>query len=752
MHPAILRKSTLALAIAATSTTILAQEAAPSHPQPTLLNQVTVTATRTERQLDDVASSVSVVSAEEMEQKLVNDIADLVRYEPGINVTNDGRTGSGSFNVRGMDANRVKITVDGVDQAKAFDSTKMFLRSQRNFVDIESMKAVEVVKGPASTIHGSDAVGGVVAFVTKDPADFLQPEGDDSYASLKGGYASADSSFTETMSFANRTGELESLLIYTRRDAKETQSYGGVDVTGDARGESDPQDSNTDNLLGKFQYQLNDSNRIGFTAEWNKTDSKTDMLSMVGTMPKGNPNPYNKFNADDSIQRTRIGIFHQWDADTAAFDTLEWKLNWQETETNQITHDGMEIASGQQERVKDYVYNETSWQLDLNLTKGIDFDSSSHLLSYGLSYEQKQQDNLNHTRYVKNPDSEPDEISRYAPKATVDTFGLYIQDEISLLNDQLIVTPGLRYDHFSPKTETDQYYTTHIEDTSYDNWSAKLGSVYHFTETLSGFAQYSQGFGTPDSFAMYFEEQVPGMVHVKPNPELKPEKSQSVEVGFRANNHIGSAELTFFYNWYDDFIEQVNLGSTKDARFGVYQYQNLDDTVIQGIEFKGMVWLDEAINAPVGTRLNTAIAWAHGRGTKADLNNKLVEDEPLNSIAPLTAVIGLGYDAPTENWGGDLAWTLVAAKDEDDISQNDRAADETDPGGNQFATPGFGIVDLTTYYKPAKNITINAGIFNITDKEYWMWDDVRGLSANYEGLNRYTQPGRNYSVSVKWEI
>ncbi|PJE79230.1 Hemoglobin and hemoglobin-haptoglobin-binding protein [invertebrate metagenome] len=741
-------KSQLAVAVMAVTASI-----AQAEQTPTLLDQVTVTATRTERTLDDVASSVTVVDSDTMEKQTVQDIADVVRYEPGVNVTRDGRSGSGSFNVRGMDANRVKITVDGVDQAKAFDSTKMFLRSQRNFVDMESMKAVEIVKGPASTIHGSDAIGGVVAFVTKDPADFLNTEGDDNYASIKGGYYSANSSFAETMTLANRTGDLESLLLYTRRDGKETQSYGGADVNGDARGEADPKDTGANNVLGKFQYQLNSTNRIGLTAEWQDDKSKIDMLSMKGTQPKGNPSPYDLFKADDSTSRKRLGIFHEWDAYNTAWDTLRWTLNWQESETSQITRDDMLVDRQNQQRLKDYMYKETSWQFDLNMTKGLEFDRHNHWISYGASYERKEQENLNKTTYLENPKNEKNDTSRYAPVATVDNIGLYLQDEIGLLDDRLSITPGLRYDQFSPKTKSDRYYPQEVEDKTYDNWSAKLGTVYHFNDVFSGFAQYSQGFGTPDMFAMYFEEQVPYVVHVKPNPDLKPEKSQSYEIGFRANNTIGSAELTLFYNQYDDFIEQVYLGKTPQFPVaGVYQYQNLDDTTIKGIEFKGMLWLDETFGAPEGTRLNTAIAWSHGRGTVADKDGNLLKDEPLNSIAPLTAVVGVGYDAPSENWGSDLILTLVAAKDKDDISQTDTAANETDPNQNQFATPGYGIVDLTAYYKPRKDITINVGIFNVADKKYWAWNDVRGLAGDYQGLNRYTQPGRNYSISVKWEI
>ena len=183
MSPCTLRKSQLAIAIMAISASIVQAEAI-SPPAPTMMNQVTVSATRTERQLDDVASSVSVVTAEESERQMARNTRDLVKYEPGVNVSSDSRFGLGGFNIRGMDENRVKITVDGVDQARSFGYDRS-LQSQRNFFDIENMKQLEVVKGPASSVHGSDAIGGVAAFVTKDPADYLKSDGDDTYASVK---------------------------------------------------------------------------------------------------------------------------------------------------------------------------------------------------------------------------------------------------------------------------------------------------------------------------------------------------------------------------------------------------------------------------------------------------------------------------------------------------------------------------------------------------------------------------------------
>ena len=756
--PSTLHKSVLALAVAAIITPASAEQSS----RPTLMNQVTVTATRTARELQDVASSVSIITEKEIEQNLVTDMAELVRYEPGVNVTNDNRTGSGSFNIRGMDGNRVRITIDGVDQPKAFDSTKVFLRSQRNYIDVDTLKSVEIVKGPASTVHGSDAVGGVVAFMTKDPADYLNVPGDTTYASIKASYASADDGFNETLSLANRTGDLESMLVYTRRDAHEQKTHGGTDIDGDARGQANPQKGGSNNLLGKVQYQLTDDQRIGLTAEWFDADIMTNIRSLQGSQATGNDSAYNRFDADDTTKRTRLGLKHEWHTSNVVFDTLQWSLNWQHAETNQVTHDAMLVDIDPnilvenlqpQERLRDYVYAETSWQLDLNLGKGVDFDSHSHLLSYGLSYERKEQENLNTTSYLLNPANEPTpDISRYAPLVTVNHIGFYLQDEISFLNDRLLVGPGIRYDHYAPDTRSDAFYTGQVNEQAYDKWSFKLGAVYEFTDTISGFAQFSQGFSTPDLFAMYFEENRPNgaPVQITPNPNLTPETSNSFEVGLRAENQLGSAEITTFYNTYDDFIELQFQGLRFEGFVPVmqFQYENLSVATIKGVEFKSQLLLDEILSAPVGSRLNMAAAWSQGEGGERGA------EQPLNSIAPLTAVLGLGYDAPTGNWGSDLHWTLVAGKDESDISQGDAAAGDMNENGSgeQFATPGYGLLDLTVYYKPHENVTINAGIFNITDKQYWAWDDVRGLSADYVGLDRYTQPGRNYSVSIKWEI
>ena len=129
--------------------------------------------------------------------------------------------------------------------------------------------------------------------------------------------------------------------------------------------------------------------------------------------------------------------------------------------------------------------------------------------------------------------------------------------------------------------------------------------------------------------------------------------------------------------------------------------------------------------------------------------------EPINSVNPLTGVFGLGYDEQAGRYGALLDWTLVKRKDRVDDSQFN-APDGT---SSQFKTPGFGILDLTGYYKLTDDLTLNAGLYNLTDKKYWLWDDVRGYDGVGEAavlapanLDRLTQPGRNFAINLVWDI
>jgi len=177
---------------------------------------ITVEASKIPTPAADIASRVTVIDERRIERELAQNIGDLVRYEPGVEVADQGsRFGLSGFSIRGIGGNRVQIEVDGVPTSDAF-SIGSFSNASRDFVDVANLKQVEIIRGPSSALFGSDALGGVVSFVTKGPADYLR--GRDSYYDVSGGFNSVDDSTVAGGTFAWRIGEVGAMLRATRRD------------------------------------------------------------------------------------------------------------------------------------------------------------------------------------------------------------------------------------------------------------------------------------------------------------------------------------------------------------------------------------------------------------------------------------------------------------------------------------------------------------------------------------------------------
>jgi len=706
--------------------------AAQQHSNTFSLNKVTVAATRSEQKQGDVASTVSVIDGDTIENNLSSNIRELIRYEPGVEVGNGAgdaaRFGAKGFNIRGMDENRVKITVDGIDQANSFaPAGNPFQRAGRNYVDIDTMKRVEIVKGPASTLYGSDALGGLVVYTTKDPADYLALSGDDTGGSIKLRSGSADASLSQTLTLANRSGQFESLVIYSNRDADELENYEG------SGSHLDKQDFDSANLLLKLQYQVSDKHRVGLTVENYRADTYTDISSKLDA-------PYYSdfYYGDDSTGRRRVSVFHQWRADTAAFESVDWQLDWQDSEIDQETHSMYGVAMPVY-RIKDYRQAEELTKLSAQFAKQID----NHQLTYGFEYQAADLANAQNTLYPT--DASSNTASRAVPKVNASNYGLYIQDHITLMRGKMTITPGVRYDNFESEPKIDSGFVPPeaaadaLTDHDSDKITFRLGSVYNLSDITTIFAQYSQGFKAPEPIDLFYASERnygPGNHFLTlPNSNLEAEESDSYEIGLRMDGRLGNFEAVIFYSDYTDFIEESTVsGGTGGIGFDrVTQSQNIDKASIKGAELRGAIWLDETVNAPAGTSLQVSLAYADGDND--------TDDKPLESISPMKAVVGLGYDDPSNTWGGALNWTLVKAKSTSDLEAPD-----------DFSARGYGKVDMTGYYHVNKNLVLRAGIVNMTDKEYWVYEDMRGKGSNDDDLDKFTQPGRNFSASVKYEF
>jgi hemoglobin/transferrin/lactoferrin receptor protein len=322
------------------------------------------------------------------------------------------------------------------------------------------------------------------------------------------------------------------------------------------------------------------------------------------------------------------------------------------------------------------------------------------------------------------------------PLSETDEYALFVQDEIAFLDGRLTIVPGLRYDRFELEPEVDPVFVADnpgivpvaIED---DNLSPKLGASLSLTDAWSLHANYAQGFRAPpyNDANIGFTNLQFGYTAI-PNPDLKSEESEGIELGVRVSGDMGFATLAVYRNEYDDFIESLrSLGVDPVGGLLVFQSQNIASVTIEGAELRGALDLGTLAGAFGGFTLHTAMSYARGDDDEAD--------RPLNSIDPPRAVAGIRYDAPDQRWNVELAATAVSDKDRVD-----------DSFGVQFRTPGYTTFDLFGQYRFGTRARVDAGVFNLTDKFYWEWADVRGRLASDPVIARFTAPGRNVAINL----
>jgi hemoglobin/transferrin/lactoferrin receptor protein len=215
-----------------------------------------------------------------------------------------------------------------------------------------------------------------------------------------------------------------------------------------------------------------------------------------------------------------------------------------------------------------------------------------------------------------------------------------------------------------------------------------------------------------------------------PNPNLKPETSDSFEAGIRYAADGIKLSLTAFNADYDDFISQEQVsGNFRPGDPAVFQFVNLDKVNVKGVEAKASYEADN------GFRARFAIAFADGTVTSAG-----AAAQSLSTIDPLNAIFGVGYRDPDGAFGGEVIVSYNARKE----------ANETIGvcTGTCFRPQESAIIDATAFFRITDNVKIRAGIFNITDKKYALWSNVRGLAATSTITDAFTQAGRNVSVSL----
>ncbi len=710
------------------------------------LQQVTVTGTRTERTLADSPASITVIDRERLRRELIQNIQDLVRYEPGVSVRRNVRYGLQDFNIRGLDANRVLIQVDGIRQPERFSFGPFNIG--RDTFELETLKTVEIIRGPASTLYGSDALGGVVTYTTLDPADLLGER--DSHVGLSGQYDSKNQGFVNTLSLAGRQENLEALLIYTRRDAREP------DIKADPSFR-DRQTAEGDNVLAKLVYRFSPLESLTLTGEY--FNSRTTTTFSPRNLDPG----ISFFRETIDTERSRLSLEYRYaNPENPAFELATVQIYYQPARTREPSVEERTITvQGRPVPVRRDTFNElVSNILGASLQAQSRFQTGdlSHRLVYGMEISTTRnerprnrfQTNLQTGAVTQNipPDTFP---TKDFPDSDTVRFGLYVQDEIDFGGGNFTLIPGIRYDTYNLTPSPDEaFLKSGAEAASLfaDAVSPKLGLVWRINPNLTFTAQYNTGFRAPqyNEINSGFTNLVSPFFRYRTlsNPNLRPETSQGFEVGLRGIYPQASFSLAAYYNTYNDFIEAFREVGSEPSPPGppgspppppviLFQSQNVSRARIYGVEASGQYFFSPDLT---GWSLNGSFAWAVG--------DNLTEGKPLLSIEPLTAVLGLHYDDPSQVWGARLIATLVA--DPRDPQREVVRPNPNAPPQIPFVPSGYTVVDLLGYYNLDDNWQLNFGVFNLFDEKYFLYSETRTLFVGPE-VERRAQPGRHVALS-----
>jgi hemoglobin/transferrin/lactoferrin receptor protein len=716
------------------------------------LKAVVVTATRAEAEADTVPATVTTLNREQLDRRLAADGADLFADDPDVAMPRDlRRHGATRVNIRGIEDNRVVQMVDGVrlpDHYNGGGPTNFTLSATPTAMP-DFLKRIEIVRGASSSLYGSDAIGGVVGFVTLDPADLLGADASHAFR-YRATYTGANHGQTHTVLGALRGDVAELLLGYSQGRGDAFDNHGEVGGTSPIRTRPNPQDLREKGMLAKLVLRPAAGHKLTATLEGRDQAVDTTVMRSAASLPR-----VAWMQGDDNSRRMRGSV--EWEHKPAAgfYDRLTARVYAQNSDTTNnnfqrrsATNAGCSAVRGGAENCyieQDFFFDQDTRGASLQAEKVMDAGTLTHLLTFGIDLSRVSVKELRDGRVWRNGAGPTNSLAgetyplRDFAIGRTDTVGLFVQDEISgLAGDRLTLMPGIRYDRTRLKPDVDPLAQqvldmlgrSAVKQTS-DAFSPKLGAIWKLDDTLAAYGQVARGFRAPNYNEVNGSfRNASQRYSTVPNPDLKPETSIGIEAGLRHASSTLRMQVAVFDNRYKNFIDLVQLACPgnpacyhPEPGWRTNMSVNLSRVRIYGAELRG-AWAF----AP-GWRVDGGIAYAHG--TDRDT------DQPLNSIEPTRLSLALVRDAGA--WGAEARLRAASRKSR---------TDDTD--GEWFHTPGYGTVDIAAWRQLGKNVRATLALNNLLDKKYWLWSDIRQADArNPAGVDFYSQPGRSVSVAIQ---
>lgn len=523
------------------------------------LEKTVVTATRTEVSLKDAPGAVTVITAEEIKDMTANDILDIIRESAGISLIGRSVGGRSVISIRGLNSWHSLIMVDGMRVA-ASDPVFGHSDFEQNWVPIENIERIEVVRGPLSALYGSEAMGGVINIITKKTTAKWRGSG-----KVGGGFRD-DGNGGENQNYGMHVG---GPILKDKLGIGLSAEYIRDEDTPD---EDEPQYSELEgkevlSVGSKLSFTPTDNHTLEVAASFTNDDRWRDTSTSRGTNYEG------IFELDKTnYSLSWRGTIGQTCSTVKVYRSDIDKLS------RKIYEDG-EIDDYQEQLTNDILDAQTS------------FSIGSHLFTLGGELRNEE---LESTSLVEGKDD-------------VTHNALFIQDELSLFGDRLLLTPGVRWDEH-------EAFGSEV--------SPRLYALYKITDKVNLKAGYGHAFRAPTIKQVsegYYATAGPH--EFLGNPDLKPEIADSYEVGAEYFSDKIFARGLFFYNDIEDLIDWKVIGSS--GRVNQYMAFNIAKAETRGIE------TEVGITLPFGLALSGGYTYLDAKDTE---NDQRLDQKPRHTI------------------------------------------------------------------------------------------------------------------------
>lgn len=574
------------------------------------LDTLTISATRDQQAPIEALSSTSVVGSVELERIQADRVEDILFGLPGVTTSESADDTASAVNVRGLqDFGRVNVTIDGARQN--------FQRSGHNadgsfYIEPDLLRQVTVIRGPVSNAFGSGAIGGVVAFETIDPFDFLSPGERYAISSKLSFSTNSDqilASGTGAFAFGDSAAFLGNLVTRERDDYEDGD--GGTVLN-----------SASDVLAGLAKLQLIPADGmeidIGYVA--NRSDFTAGTLGV---------------ERDTAVRDDTLTAAFSWDSLDTNLINLNASTYWTQTVTDQVRLGGRTAGALRS-------FNIETVGFDVFNTSEFTTGSVEHAFTVGVDGFRDRVDNFD-------PFGSSDE---FTPSGERTVYGGFVQHAIEI-GQWLDVIGGLRFDFYELAGGT--------VASSGERVSPKITvGVSPFEETaLHGiqiYGTYAEGYRAPAITETLVQGLHPppfAFVFI-PNPDLRPEVGKTLEFGANiardslfTTDDVFRMKAAYFHNDVEDFIDGV-FNPRFPRPFGSFTYQNIASAELHGVE------VEATYDAGF---FFAAIAGHVIRGENADTG------VPLVTVPPDKLVTTIGFRTFEQRLTLGGRWHAVAGQD-----------------------------------------------------------------------------------------